>query len=99
MFRAGALSRDVSPLKFYEYLATGKPVVSTREPLQVEDFADVVYIAHDADEFIAMCDAAATENDPEKVAKRLAYGAQCSWSERVRQIEAVLYGKGVLHES
>ena len=46
-----------------------------------------------------MCDAAATENDPEKVAKRLAYGAQCSWSERVRQIEAVLYGKGVLHES
>ena len=99
VFRAGALSRDVSPLKFYEYLATGKPVVSTREPLQVEDFADVVYIAHDADEFIAMCDAAATENDPEKVAKRLAYGAQCSWSERVRQIEAVLYGKGVLHES
>ena len=99
VFRAGALSRDVSPLKFYEYLATGKPVVSTREPLQVEDFADVGYIAHDADEFIAMCDAAATENDPEKVAKRLAYGAQCSWSERVRQIEAVLYGKGVLHES
>ena len=44
VFRAGALSKDVSPLKFYEYLATGKPVVSTREPLQVEDFKDVVYI-------------------------------------------------------
>ena len=99
VFRAGALSRDVSPLKFYEYLATGKPVVSTREPLQVEDFADVVYIARDADEFIALCDAAAAENDPEKAAKRLAYGAQCSWSERVRQIEAALYEKGVLHES
>ena len=99
VFRAGALSRDVSPLKFYEYLATGKPVVSTREPLQVEDFADVVYIARDADEFIALCDAAAAENDPEKAAKRLAYGAQCSWSERVRQIEAALYEMGVLHES
>ena len=45
VFRAGALSKDVSPLKFYEYLATGKPIVSTREPLQVEDFKDVVYIA------------------------------------------------------
>ncbi|MFQ7688566.1 MAG: glycosyltransferase [Butyricicoccus sp.] len=33
VFRAGALSKDVSPLKFYEYLATGKPIVSTREPL------------------------------------------------------------------
>ena len=99
VFRAGALSRDVSPLKFYEYLATGKPVVSTREPLQVEEFADVVYIAHDADEFLALCDTAAAENDPEKVKKRLAYGAQCSWTERVHQIEQVLYAKGVLHES
>ena len=99
VFRPGALSRDVSPLKFYEYLATGKPVVSTREPLQVEDFKDVVYIAHHEDEFLALCDAAAAEHDPEKTEKRLAYGAQCSWSERVRQMEQVLYGKGVLHES
>ena len=99
VFRAGALSKDVSPLKFYEYLATGKPVVSTREPLQVEDFADVVYIAHDEAEFIELCDKAAAENDPDKVAKRLAYGEQCSWTERVHQIEQVLYAKGVLHES
>ena len=99
VFRAGALSKDVSPLKFYEYLATGKPVVSTREPLQVEDFRDVVYIAHDADEFLALCDEAAREDAPEKVEKRLAYGEQCSWTERVRQMEDVLYKKGVLHES
>ena len=99
VFRAGALSKDVSPLKFYEYLATGKPVVSTREPLQVEDFRDVVYIAHDADEFLALCDEAARENAPEKVEKRLAYGEQCSWTERVRQMEDVLYKKGVRHES
>ena len=99
LFRAGALSKDVSPLKFYEYLATGKPVVSTREPLQVEDFRDVVYIAHDADEFLALCDEAAREDAPEKVEKRLAYGEQCSWTERVRQMEDVLYKKGVLHES
>ena len=99
VFRAGALSRDVSPLKFYEYLATGKPVVSTREPLQVEEFADVVYIAHDAEEFLSLCDQAAAEHDPDKTARRLAYGAQCSWTERVHQIEQVLYAKGVLHES
>ena len=99
LFRAGALSRDVSPLKFYEYLATGKPIVSTREPLQVEEFADVVYIARDANQFIALCDRAAAEHDPDKTARRLALGAQCSWTERVRQIERTLYAKGVLHES
>ena len=44
-------------------------------------------------------DEAARENAPEKVEKRLAYGEQCSWTERVRQMEDVLYKKGVLHES
>lgn len=98
VFRAGALSKDVSPLKFYEYLATGKPVVSTREPLQVSDFADVVYIADNEAEFLAHCREAAAENDPEKVEKRLSYGEACSWSERVKQMEGELYRRGILHE-
>ncbi len=97
VFRAGALSKDVSPLKFYEYLATGKPIVSTREPLQVEDFRDVVYIAQDKAAFLLLCNVAAQENDPDKVARRLAYGAQCSWSERVHQMEDTLYRTQILH--
>ncbi|MBQ5777189.1 MAG: glycosyltransferase, partial [Oscillospiraceae bacterium] len=51
IFRDGNLSRDVSPLKFYEYLATGKPVVSTPEPLQVLEYSDAVYIASKEDDF------------------------------------------------
>lgn len=98
VFRAGALSKDVSPLKFYEYLATGKPIVSTREPLQVSDFADVTYIVDNETEFLEKCAEAAAENDPEKVQKRLAYGKACSWSERVRQMEEHLYAKGILEE-
>lgn len=98
VFRAGALSKDVSPLKFYEYLATGKPIVSTREPLQVSDFADVVYIADDETAFLKACAEAARENDPAKVEKRLAYGKACSWTERVRQMEGELYARGILQE-
>jgi len=99
VFRTGALSKDVSPLKFYEYLATGKPIVSTREPVQVADFQDVVLIARSAEEFIALCDRAAQENQPEMAARRLSYGRACSWAARVRQLEQTLYAKGVLHES
>lgn len=96
VFREGALSRDVSPLKFYEYLATGKPIVSTREPLQVENFSDVVYIAHTAEEFLSLCDLASREKAPEKVSARLSYGKQCSWTERVHQMEGILYQNGIL---
>ena len=49
--------------------------------------------------FLPLCDAAAKENRPAWTEKRLAYGAQCSWTERVHQMEEVLYKKGVLHES
>jgi len=99
VFRAGALSRDVSPLKFYEYLSTGKPIVSTCEPLQVEDFQDVVYIAQNATEFVTLCNVAANEKNPAAVIQRLGYGRECSWTARVRQMEQILYRKNILHES
>lgn len=99
-FREGRLSKDVSPLKFYEYLATGKPIVSTGEPLQVRDFADVVYIAHGREAFVKACGEALAEKDQdkeaqEKKARRMAYGKACSWEERVRQMEAILTERGV----
>ena len=98
VFREGRLSKDVSPLKFYEYLATGKPVVSTREPLQVSDFADVVHVASGLDDFLVKCEEALREEEPtkaEKAAKRMEYGRQCSWDERVKQMEAILKDKGI----
>lgn len=90
VFEKGKLSRDVSPLKFYEYLATGKPIVSTREPLQVEDFRDVIYLADDTQSFLLSCEQAAGEQDAERTAKRLSYAKSCSWDARVRQMEQTL---------
>ena len=95
VFREGKLSKDVSPLKFYEYLATGKPVVSTREPLQVFDFADVTYIAETPEDFVVKCEEALRETDPEKAQKRMAYGKACSWEERVKRMETILKEKNI----
>lgn len=95
-FTAGGLSTDVSPLKFYEYLSTGKPIVSTREPIQVLDFEDLAYIAHNRDDFIDLCLLALAEKDSEKVLKRLTCGKNCSWSARVKQMEEILRSEGVL---
>ena len=85
----------MSPLKFYEYLATGKPIVSTREPLQVLDYADVVYIAENQDDFVVKCREALQEGDPAKVEKRMEYGKACSWDERVSQMEQTLMSRGI----
>lgn len=90
LFAPGRLSKDVSPLKFYEYLATGKPLVSTREPLQVEEYADLVYIADDIPAFLSCCRRALTEDDPELRGRRMQAGAAASWDNRVRQMEDLL---------
>lgn len=89
-FSQGKLSKDVSPLKFYEYLATGKPIVSTKEPLQVADFSDCVYVADNHKEFLKLLDVALNEPDDTKTKMRLKYGKMCSWNERVKTMESKL---------
>lgn len=90
LFRPGDLSRDVSPLKFYEYLATGKPIVSTPQPLQVLDYADAIFVAETPREFVAACQKALDESNRWSVTQRIAYGRAASWDSRVLEMERIL---------
>jgi len=82
VFRASALTANVSPLKFYEYLASGRPVVSTKMPA-VEEFADVIEIAADAPDFVAAAERALKDEDAGRREKRLARVREQSWEARV----------------
>ncbi len=91
IFANNDLSLDVSPLKFYEYLATGKPVVSTPVPLQVKEYEDCIYIANSADEFVSKCrEALAETSDSEKRIERLNRARLCSWDERIKTMREIL---------
>lgn len=95
LFAPGRLSKDVSPLKFYEYLATGKPIVSTREPLQIQEYSDLIYIADSPEQFVALCGQALAEEDPTLRCRRMEAGKAASWDNRVRQMEIVLQERGI----
>ena len=82
-------SRASDPLKLYEYLATGRPVVSTALPA-VDDFQGLVYLSHTPDEFIRMTDAALGQHTPEKASRQVAAVAGHSWASRVREISLLL---------
>lgn len=86
-FKINELTDKVSPLKFYEYLAAGKPIVSVSMP-GVNDFADVVEISHDIDGFIAGIETALTEETPDKLKARLQRARENSWENRVEFMEA-----------
>ena len=86
LFADNALSRDVSPLKFYEYLATGRPIVSTPQPEQVMQYAPLIQVATNPEEFSVKCAESLLDDLPERRAARMTAGRGCSWDARVAQM-------------
>ena len=95
LFATSDLSKDVSPLKFYEYLATGKPIVSTPQPDQVLQYAPLIHIAADAEAFSACCAATLEDTDEGRTLARIDEGRKSSWDARVGQMLGVLEERGV----
>jgi glycosyltransferase involved in cell wall biosynthesis len=95
LHKTGELLADISPMKLYEYLASGKPVVSTPQPCRVLDYADVVYIAGSPEEFIESCRKAAAERDKWKVTQRGNYALAASWDARAAELERALAERGI----
>lgn len=90
-FDDSELSKDVSPLKFYEYLATGIPVLSTPQPLQVRDYADCIYISEGAADFSEKLREALNEGpDDPRAAERMGRARQCGWDEKVKEIRRIV---------
>lgn len=82
-FRCNKLTRSIYPLKINEYLAAGKPVVTTNFSEAIQDFSKVIYLAKDHDEFLSLIDRAIAEDEREKAAERLSVAARNSWTSRV----------------
>ena len=83
-----ALTQSMDPIKLYDYLASGKPIVST--PVAgVERFSDVVYVGATLETFIAGLGEAMQEDGHLK-ARRQAYARENSWSHRGAEMWDVL---------
>ena len=80
VFKRGRVADSVNPLKVYEYLAAGRPVVSSpMEALQREDAAHVVAFADGVDEFCAAIDRSLAEDGPDAAEQRRTAVAPYSW--------------------
>lgn len=96
LLRQDAPYSDVIPNRLYEYMSTGKPIVSMLRPEQVELFPDVIYAAHDPDEFVHMCQQAMDEDYNWVSGRRRGYGANAAWSARADEVARILDAGGLL---
>ncbi|WP_438434512.1 glycosyltransferase [Gorillibacterium sp. sgz500922] len=83
-FRINRITESTNPVKVYEYLAAGKPVVSSPLP-EVMPMRPHVFIAASAEEFAARL-AEACRKPSDQEAERMAYARKFSWNERYRSI-------------
>lgn len=82
-------TRNISPLKLYEYLATGLPIVSTPIPA-VTPFADWVLVAADADSTIAAIGQALADDSPERRRRQQEIARLHTWDNRLERMSAAI---------
>jgi hypothetical protein len=85
-FRRTELTRATNPIKLYEYFSHGIPVVAARLP-EIERYRDLVYIADNADDFVAQIGNALNESrDDARRERRIEVAKTESWDARADQL-------------
>jgi glycosyltransferase involved in cell wall biosynthesis len=82
------LTRSVFPMKVYEYLSAGLPVVTT--PLPALEGVTEVEVVSDAAAAVAVIERELAGDDPERRAARSLAARGHSWEARIAEIEAAI---------
>lgn len=88
-FVINPLTVSIYPLKLHEYLAAGKPVVSTDLP-ELKPFSELVRIASDPDGFERQVIDSLAERNGDLPRRRLAVARQNSWKKRAEAMVEIM---------
>ena len=91
-FKVIPLTLATNPVKVYEYLAAGKPVVCVDLP-EVGQFGDLVSRACSTDDFVLLVGASLQESGvlaEQKSAERRRFASEQTWSHRVAELATAL---------
>ncbi|MBM3288013.1 MAG: glycosyltransferase family 1 protein [Candidatus Eisenbacteria bacterium] len=90
-FRPGPIRRAVDPLKIYEYLALGRPVVATPlESLLGGPIAEQIKFAEGPEEFVAAIRRALEDDDPQTRAARREAVRPFAWEALADRVERIV---------
>ena len=85
-------TKSMNPLKIYEYLATGKPIVST-QIAGLEPFEELVYISKNYEEFNNNINQAIKDDNKDIISKRISTAKKHDWKNRIDKIFNIISKK------
>ena len=88
-FRLTSMVEAVNPIKMWEYMAVGMPVVTTALP-EARQYEGLVYYSRDYNEFFSNITRALEDKYPERREQRLELARNNSWLQRARQIISII---------
>ena len=89
-FALNEATEFINPTKALEYLATGRPVVSTAVRDVVRQYEDTVAIAGSTEEFLATIDGALAGRQAEMVEKGIEKARGASWENTVGEMQRII---------
>lgn len=89
-FALNEATQYINPTKALEYLATGKPVVSTPVSDVVRQYTNTVAIASTAEDFAACIDRAIENPDREMIQRGIDRAKDASWECTVEKMQALI---------
>lgn len=84
-YRTGELTRNIFPLKLFEYLAAGLPVIAGGLP-ELKRYIGMISLAEKLEDYPELVREAIAEDSPEKRSARVALAAKNSWEHRIAEV-------------
>ena len=88
-FQINKTTKAVNPIKMYEYLAAGKPIVATELP-EMKIYPEHIFTANNASQFLKAIKDAEKSITPSLTKERRAIAKEQSWAHRFNDIQQIL---------
>jgi glycosyltransferase involved in cell wall biosynthesis len=84
-YRLNEYTKDCFPIKFFEYLATGKPVICTELPA-LADYGETVTLVSDRAGFVTAVDEALAGKQDDTRQARISLALDNTWEKRIEKL-------------